>query len=490
MPLDDRQIDQIAKMVVANLSGGSRQAQIAESGSGRAHEDSGLYAGSAELSFGVFTTIDDAVSAAKVAFQKLMDISLEKRGKIIANIRKRMMENVEFLAREAFEETGLGRYEDKIAKNILVIEKTPGTEELEPKAWSGDRGLTLMERAPFGVIGSLTPCTNPTSTIICNTIGMVAAGNTVVFNTHPTAKVISRKTVTMINEAIMEAGGPPNVITTIAQPTIPSAQALMTHPGIALLVVTGGGGVVKAAMSSGKRAMCAGPGNPPVVVDETADIERAADLIYRGASLDNNIICVDEKEVFVVQAVAEQLISAMVRKGAYLLTSVQLKQLERVIFDKIEPPSGHSVMNKDYIGKNANVILSRIGVDAPDSCRLIIAEVDRNHPLIWTEQMMPVLPIVRVKDADEAIDMAVKAEGGNRHSAVMHSTNLNNLSKMASVINSSIFVKNGMGASGLGYESTGFTSFTIASPTGEGLTSPVSFTRERRCVLKDYFRII
>ena len=439
---------------------------------------------------GIFATIDEAVNAAALAYKKLISLPISKREKIIVSIRKTMLDNVQLLSEEAVAETGLGRVEDKIVKNKLVAEKTPGTENLTPIARSGDRGLTLVEPAPYGVIGAITPVTNPTSSIICNTIGMVAAGNGVVFNVHPNAKKISIKNISLINQAIIKAGGPTNLVTCIDKPTIESAQQLMKHPGIRLLVVTGGGAVVKEAMNSGKRAICAGPGNPPIVVDETADIELAGREIVKGASFDNNIICVDEKELIAVNSITDDLIKIMVGNGAILLNQDQLSQLEKIIFGKINGPAQPAVVNKSFIGKNVSVILSKIGVSVENKVRLAIVEVNKNHPLLWTEQMMPVLPIVRVSDADEGIDFAKLVEGSNYHTAVMYSKNINNLSRMAKEINTTIFVKNGPSYAGLGFGGEGFTSFTIASPTGEGLTGPRSFSRERRCVLVDHFRIV
>ncbi len=476
--LSEEQIEQIARAVVSRLKGSGSPPPTA--------------AGSRlpDLPTGVFADIDSAVDAAQAAHYRLMKLSLEQREKIIANIRKKMLEYAEELAAEAHAETGLGRVEDKIIKNRLVTEKTPGVEDLTTWAKSGDHGLTIMERAPYGVIGAITPSTNPTSTIICNTIGMVAAGNGVVFNVHPSAKNVSIKNVYLLNQAIVEAGGPPNLVTTIVNPTIESAEYLMKHPKIRLLVVTGGAGVVRAAMTSGKRAICGGPGNPPVVVDETADLEKAARDIVAGASFDNNIVCIDEKEVFVVASVADQLIRLMTRNKAVLLTPVQVKQVERVIFSKTNGPGKPGVINKEMIGKNASVILEKIGLKVVDDIRLAIAEVDRDHPLVWTEQLLPVLPIVRVSRVDEAIDLAIQAEHGFGHTAIMHSRNIDKLSRMAREINCSIFVKNGPSQAGLGYGGEGYCSFTIASPTGEGLTGPRSFSRERRCVLVDHFRIV
>lgn len=322
------QVRLIANQVVSNM-------RFDKSGS--QNNPSVIYEDSSRpnASVGVFSSINSAVKAAQKAQVQLMELSLAQRERIILNIRSWMMDNAEILARKAYEETGLGRFQDKIIKNKLVTEKTPGTEVLRPEAVSGDRGLTLMERAPYGVIGSITPCTNPTSTIICNTIGMLAAGNSVVFNVHPTAKNVSIYNIELLNKAIIQAGGPENLVTTVIEPTIQSAQELMTHPGINLLVVTGGAAVVKAAMTSGKRAICAGPGNPPVVVDETADIEKAAKSIVNGASMDNNIICVLEKEVFVVESVADQLLSAFQRHNAVVLKTYEIEQLDKVIFDEI-----------------------------------------------------------------------------------------------------------------------------------------------------------
>jgi acyl-CoA reductase-like NAD-dependent aldehyde dehydrogenase len=440
---------------------------------------------------GVFPDVDTAVSAAKTAFRQLDLLPLARREDIIRHMRQAARDNAQVLAYEAWQETGIGRYEDKIEKNLLVAGKTPGTEILQPIAWSGDRGLTLTERAPYGIIAAITPSTNPTVTIINNSIGMVAAGNSVVLNVHPVAKMVSAHAVAILNQAIRQAGGPLNLITCTAEPTIESAQELMRHPDVRLVVVTGGGAVVREAMHSGKKAICAGPGNPPVIVDETANIEQAARDIVKGASFDNNCICTDEKEIIVVDTVADQLKAAIKARGAVEVTSWQLSRLLKVILHENRGPGEHSIVNKAWVGKNAGHILKEIGIDAGDDVRLVLAEVDNpRHPLVWTEQLMPVLPLVRVRNADEAIDLAIEAEHGYRHTAVMHSKNLDNLSRMAREFGGSIFVKNGPNLAGLGYGGEGFTSFSIATPTGEGLTTALDFTRVRRCTLVDSFRIV
>ncbi len=438
----------------------------------------------------LFPSVDSAVAAARGAFVQLNLLPLSVREHMVAHIRRVMRENAQLLAHEAWQETGMGRYEDKIEKNLLNANKTPGTEILDPTAWSGDGGLTVVEYAPYGVIGSIIPSTNPTSTIISNTISMVAAGNAVVFNAHPGARSCSNHAVQLINEAIIEAGGPENLVSAVAEPTIETAQEIMRHKDIRLLVVTGGAAVVREAMQSGKRAICAGPGNPPVVVDETADLEQAGRDIVRGASFDNNIICIDEKEIFATDGIADALKQVMCRHGAHEIDAGQLERLMKSIFTEIPPRGRYGLMNKDFIGKNANVLLREIGVEVGDEIRLVIVDVEHDHPLVLSEQMMPIIPLVRVRNADEGIDRAKVAEHGFRHTAVMHSKNLDALSRMAREMDCSIFVKNGPSFDGVGYGGEGFCSFTIASPTGEGLTNPISFSRIRRCVLKDSFRIV
>ena len=476
--LTEQEIEAIAQRIAADLEGRPTLPQRAAPPSP-----------AAPAAPGVFATVEEAVAAAAAAQPAFVALPLARRASIIAAIRATMLDNCEALARAARDETGLGRIEDKVVKNRLVTEKTPGLEDLYPVTVTGDHGMTLTEPAPFGVIGAITPSTNPTSTIICNAIGMLAAGNAVVFNAHPSAKSCSAQTVVLLNRAIAGAGGPPNAVTCVSNPTIESAQQLMRHPGVRLLVVTGGGAVVTAAMASGKRAICAGPGNPPAVVDETADIDKAARDIVLGASTDNNIICVDEKETICVASAADRLLAAMTSAGAVLLEARRLPALEALVFAKPAGPRQHAEINKELIGKNAAEILARLGMSAPASTRLAVVEVGVDHPLLWSEQMMPVMPVCRVPSVDAAIDLAVAVEGGNRHTAVMHSRNIDALSRMAKACDCSIFVKNGRSQAGLGLDGEGVCSFTIASPTGEGLTGPRSFSRLRRCTLVDHFRI-
>jgi acyl-CoA reductase-like NAD-dependent aldehyde dehydrogenase len=384
----------------------------------------------------------------------------------------------------------MGRLDDKIRKNTLVATSTPGTEDLSPVAYSGDHGLTLVERAPYGVIGAITPSTNPTETVINNGISMVAAANSVVFNPHPAAKNVTAKVIELLMTAATDAGGPADMMLSVSHPSIESAQLLMNHKGVRLLVVTGGPAVVKTAMQSAKKVIAAGPGNPPVVVDETAELPKAARDIISGASLDNNIVCIAEKVIVATESVASKLAQQLQSAGAYMLNPQQATRLKNRIVVENRGPGKESVLDREFVGKNANVLLREIGVEASDELRLIVYDASADDPIAWTEQLMPIVPLVTARDVDEAIEYARRVEHGYRHTMVMHSRNIESLSKMAKVIDCSIFVKNGPSYAGLGFGGEGFTSFTIASPTGEGLTSARTFSRVRRCTLVDYFRIV
>ena len=445
-------------------------------------ENSSTKAPNDDTRLGVYSEIGMCVSKANAAFESFRKIGVSQRESMIREIRNLCLQHLDDIARLAWEETGLGRFEDKIEKNRLVIEKTPGTEDLHPTAFSGDFGLTIREGGAYGVIGAITPTTNPTETIINNSIGMIAAGNTVVFNPHPRAKNCCAYVVDLINSAIKKHGGPSDLVTINSNPSQESGQEMMKHPGVKILVVTGGPGIVQAAFSAGKKVIAAGPGNPPSIVDETADIDSAAKHIIAGATLDNNVLCIAEKEVFVVDSVADEFIQALKRNGGYQVIGNNIQKLEKIVLTD-------SKINPDLIGQNADYILDKIGINVSTDVRMAFFECDFEHFLVKKEQMMPVMPIVRVPNVGTAIDMAVEAERGNFHTATMHSKNLDALHEMAVRSNVSIFVKNGPSFAGLGMGGEGFTTMTIAGPTGEGLTSARTFTRQRRCVLKGHFRI-
>jgi aldehyde dehydrogenase len=442
------------------------------------------------LAHGVFADIDSAVAAAAAAQVELAALPLDTRRRMIDAMRHAVLASNDSLSAEAVAETGLGNVRDKKVKNELAAMKTPGVEDVEPSAYSDEHGLTITERAPYGVIGAITPVTNPIATITSNSIGMIAAGNSVVFNVHPNAKGISKRLMVLLNDAIAGAGGPRNLLCAVAEPTLESAGDLMKHRGVAILVVTGGPGVVKAAMASGKKSICAGPGNPPCVVDATADLVKAGRDIVAGSSFDNNVVCICEKEVLAVDSIADRLKQEMRTNGAFELSGSQIEAVTRLVFPSPKGPRQESAPNRDMVGKDAASIARAAGIEVPLSTRLLLMEVDRDHPLVWSEQLMPVLPLVRIRSADEAIDFAFEVEHGFRHTAMIHSHDIEKLSRMARLMNCSLFVKNGPCYAGLGQGGAGYTSFTIASPTGEGITRARTFTRERRCTLVDYFRIV
>jgi acyl-CoA reductase-like NAD-dependent aldehyde dehydrogenase len=484
--MDEREIAQIIQRVQGRLAA----VDTGRPGAGLQATAEVTAAAEAELGDGIYGSVDEAVAAARRAFAAFGGHGLAARKAIIEAVRSSMLAHAEQLARMAHRETGIGRYEDKIVKNRLVTTKAPGPEDLESVAVSGDDGMMVTEWAPFGVVAAISPVTNPTSTVINNTISIVSAGNAVVFNPHPSARACSAETIRLINRAIVGAGGPADLVTGVAVPTIDTARALMHHPDVRVLLVTGGPGVVREALRTDKRAITAGPGNPPAVVDQTADIERAAADIVRGASFDNNLVCIDEKVVLAVDSIADRLLRAMGQHGAYLLKEHELRRLERVIFKELGAPGKPGVMNPAWIGKDAARILAEIGVQAEPEPRLLVADVPRDHSLAWTEQMMPVLPVVRVGNVDTAIDLAVRMEHGFHHTASIHSTNVDTITRMARAMNCSIFVANGANLAGLGAGGEGFTSFSIASPTGDGMTRPRTFSRERRVSVVGALRIV
>lgn len=452
--------------------------------------DAGQYNGRKFI--GIFDDMNEAIEAANQGYRAIRSMTVEEREKIITEIRRLTREEAHILAEMGVAETGMGRVEHKRLKHLLVADKTPGTEDIVSAAKTGDNGLTLVEMAPFGVVGAITPSTNPSETVICNSIGMIAAGNGVVFNPHPNAIATSNYAVDLVNRASKAAGGPEILVCSMRKPTMESADIMKTHPLIRLLVCTGGPGVVKAVLSSGKKAIGAGAGNPPVIVDDTADIRKAAKDIIDGCTFDNNLPCIAEKEVFAFSNIADELIDGMMKAGAYMLTKEQADALVKVVLVEKTDKDGKvsRTINRKCVGRDAAVLLDKIGIKVGGDIRCIICEAEFEHPFVQTELMMPILPIVRVHDIDEAIDKAVKAEHGCRHTAHMHSKNIDHLSRFAKAVETTIFVKNAPSYAGIGFGGEGHTTFTIAGPTGEGITSARSYTRQRRCVMADSFRII
>lgn len=439
--------------------------------------------------WGVFKSVDEAVAAANDAFLKLRERPLADRVRIVELVKAMCDENAEDWGRKEMDETKIGRLDHKIEK-LKIIKLVPGVEWLRTDAKSGDHGLTITEYAPFGVIGAITPVTHSLPTLAGNVVNMVAAGNTIVFNPHPSGARIACEGVRRFNEAIYKATGLENVLTIIGEPTIESANDVFNHRGVRLLVVTGGPAVARAALASKKRAIVAGPGNPPVVVDETACLENAAKSIIKGGAYDNNLLCIGEKEVFAVEKIFDQLMDQMTRQGAYLLNARQIDELSKLAFSPPEKAGGHAVLNRDLVGKDAAVLAEKIGVRVPAGTELLYGETDESNPFVGEEQMMPFVPFVRARDAKHAIDQAKEHEHGFGHTSLIHSRNVRTMSTMGYEMDTTLFIKNGPCMAGLGLGGEGYLSYSIATPTGEGVTNPLTFTRQRRCAMVDDLRII
>jgi aldehyde dehydrogenase len=445
----------------------------------------------AEGRFGQFTCPDEAVAAARDAFEQLSHRTIEDRRRILGHIRRICSEQCVELGTAEMEETKIGRLEHKIEKLKTVAEKIPGVEFLRSEVFSGDHGLTVIEHAPFGVIGAVTPVTHSLPTAATNAISMIASGNTVVFNPHPSGKRIACEGVRRFNEAIYRDLGIDNLMCIIVEPTLETADKIFKHRNVNLLCVTGGPGVAKAAMQQAKRAIVAGPGNPPVVVDETADLDRAARSIIIGGAYDNNLLCIGEKEVFIVDRVFDAMMAAMDRAGAVRLNAQEVEALTKAAIASVGEGAGkHDVPVKEFIGQDAAVLARAIGKNVPRDTLLLFGETDMSNPFVPVEQMMPFVPFIRCRDVDEAIERARVSEHGFRHTSIIHSMNVRNMTKMGKALDTTIFVKNGPCTAGNGGGGEGYGSFSIAGPTGEGITTPLTFTRERRCAMVDDLRIL
>jgi aldehyde dehydrogenase len=438
--------------------------------------------------WGVFSDVNAAVAAAADAQTQFETRGLEERRKAVQCIRKICSEQAEELGRAELEETKIGRLPHKIEKLKVIADRIPGVEFLRTEAVSGENGISLTEYAPFGVIGVITPVTHSLPTLACNAINMLASGNALVCNPHPSGAKIACRGVRLFNEAIFAAIGIDNLITIVETPTLESAQAIFDHRDVKMLCVTGGPAVGRAAMRSPKRAIVAGPGNPPVVVDETADLDNAAKSIIAGGAYDNNLLCIGEKEVFAVAPIFEELLDAMARNGAVRLNDQQIATLTKAAF--IKDDKGRQLVNKDLIGQDAAILAKHAGVSVSPNTELLFGVTDEAHPFVDQEQMMPFLPFVRTPDVNSAIALAKKYEHGFKHTAIIHSRNVENITRMGREMDTSLYIQNGPSMAGLGSGGEGYLSFSIATPTGEGVTTPLTFTRQRRSTTVKSMRVL
>ncbi|MDX2108978.1 MAG: aldehyde dehydrogenase family protein [Verrucomicrobiota bacterium] len=483
LKLDESAIRSVVEEVLSRLNASG--AGLPAAGSANLSTKSG-----AEGNLGVFTSADDACTAAHEAFLKLKPLGVAGRAKIVAVVKKLCAEKAEEWGKLEFAETKIGRLEHKIDK-LRAIPRIPGTEFLRAHGMSGDHGISMEEFTAFGVIGAITPVTHSIPTLSCNIVNMVSAGNTVVFNAHPNGAKCAAEAVRVYNKAFIEAVGIPNIVTIVEKPSLESFAAISKHDAVRILCVTGGPGVVNAAMKSGKRAICAGPGNPPVLVCESARLEKAARYIIDGGAYDNNLLCIGEKQVFVVEKVYNQFLDAFRKAGAIQLNNNQLEALTKLAFT-YKPDGGgcsHPVLNRDLVGRDASYLAQLVGLNIPASTLMLFAETNADHAFVQEEQMMPMLPIVKVRDAAEGIALSKESEHGFKHSAMIFTRDIEEMTAMAREMDTTIFVKNGPCFAGLGMGGEGYASFSIATTTGEGISTPLTFTRIRRCVMVDQLRI-
>jgi aldehyde dehydrogenase len=438
--------------------------------------------------YGVFSDVDQAVAAATDAQKKLVKLSLDDRDAIVKLVKQMAKDNAVPWGRMEFEETKIGRLDHKIEK-LQILELVPGVEFLKTNALSGSNGVCLEEYAPYGVIGIITPVTHSVPTLSANVINMVASGNAIVANPHPSGANCAAQAVREYNKAIAAKFGIEHLVTIIVPPTLETADAIFNHRGIPLLVVTGGPAVARAALAAKKRSIVAGPGNPPVVVDETACLDNAATSIVKGATYDNNLLCIGEKQVFAVEGIFDKLMAKMENAGGYVLNAQQIDALTKRAF-VLDPKDGKHHVNKDLVGRDASVLSEAAGVRVPPATQLLVGETNFDHLFVQHEQMMPFVPFVRAKDVEHAIDMAIESEHGYRHTAIIHSRNMNTVTKFGRRANTTLFVVNGASPSGLGLGGQGYLSYSIATPTGEGITTPLTFTRYRRIMITGSMRMI
>lgn len=478
MPVQAELVEQIAREVVARLRVQLQQPASPAASSTPARD-------------GVFATVDEAVNAAYEAQKQVEAMSLEERGRMIAIIRRICMDRREELARMELDETKVGRLDHKILK-LETIRGVLGVEAMRSDARSDRTGLCIIERAPWGVIGMMLPVTHSVPTMAGNAINILAAGNAAVFGPHPSGAKVMQYALQLFNREIERECGVRNVLTTMREASIEAAEQIFHHPKVALLCVTGGRAVVQAASKAGKRVIAAGPGNPPVVVDETADLDRAAEHIIAGASFDNNLLCIGEKEVFVVASVANAFKDSMRRAGGFELDAAATERLTQAAFtfEGGGKGCGRAHVKKELVGKDVSVLAAAAGVRVPHNTQLLFGETNEDHAFVVEEQMMPFIPIVRVKDADAGIAASVKAEHGYRHTALIHTQNVETATRMARAMNVTLFVHNAASPASLGIGGPGYLSFSIATPTGEGITTPLTFTRERQMTVGNALRII
>jgi acyl-CoA reductase-like NAD-dependent aldehyde dehydrogenase len=475
MAISESELERIVRRVVGELLDGAPERAVG--GGAPPAPSTGRDPLAATGRHGLFATVDEAVAAARTAQRALAKGGVGLRRRAIDAIREVGVRHAEDLARAAHEETGLGRVRDKIAKNEFAATASVGVEDLAPRAFAGEHGLAIEDWLPWGVVASVTPTNSPSAFMVNHGITMLAGGNAVVFNAHPGCKWTSMRTVELMNQAVVAGGGPDNLMTGVVAPTLETATGLVQHPGVDMLCITGGAALVRDAFGTGKRVIAAGPGLPVSVLDETADPRRAAEEIFRGAVFENTILCIGEKAVVAAERTYGPLLEAFGDLPARILTA---DEVERVYAAVIDDRGGHPTTRREFVGRDAEVLLAAAGLESRKPVGLLVAPVEREHPLFPMEQFCPFLPVVRTRDSAAAIDLAIEVEGGNRHTAMIYSNYPPNVERFAREASTVITVVNGNSLRGLGVDGEGYPGFAIGTVTGEGVTTPRHFCQARR----------
>ncbi|RSK55312.1 aldehyde dehydrogenase family protein [Bacillus canaveralius] len=364
----------------------------------------------------------EAVRRANEAILKFQQFSQEQVDRIVKNMAEAAFQASESLARLAVDETGMGVVEHKKIKNELgsmgVYEaikdqKTVGVIRTDPV-----KKITEVAY-PFGVIASIIPTTNPTSTAIFKTLISLKAQNGIVVSPHPSAVNCTVEALEICNEAAVEAGAPEGLIGWITTPTMVAATQLMQHHDINLILATGGGGLVRAAYSSGKPAYGVGPGNVPVYIDKTANVNKAVKMIVDSKTFDNGTICATEQSIVVHRNIKEITIRELKNNGAYFLNETEKAKVENII----SPVKGK--LNPAIVGRTAETIAEMAAIEVPNGTRILISEENRIGKDIpfSIEKLSPIFALYTADDVEEAktICLALLNLGGRGHSLSLHS---------------------------------------------------------------------
>ena len=369
--------------------------------------------------------IDQLVANAQKALEEYMKLDQEQIDKIVHAMALAGLDNHMRLAKIAFEETGRGVVEDKIIKNMFASEyiwhdikyaKTVGIVD------ENDMEGYVEVAEPVGVVAGVTPVTNPTSTTIFKSMICAKSRDPIIFGFHPSAQKCSAEAAKIVRDAAIAAGAPEHCIQWIETPSIEATNALMNHPGVALVLATGGAGMVKAAYSTGKPALGVGPGNVPCYIEKSANLERACTDLMLSKTFDNGMICASEQAVIVDECLANDFERIMKENNCYFLNKEETKKVS----DYVINPQKQAV-NSAVVGKPASWIAEQAGVKVPDKTKILIAllpDVGPEYPLS-REKLSPVLAYFKVKDWHQGFEYAQKMLnlGGLGHSAVIHSTN-------------------------------------------------------------------